>query len=107
MMPIHAMKWRWGARRAQEWRGEAREHIGDGANLRLILITLGVVAIFMVALGIYWSREPAPFAVNSSVQAVLHEAVSHSVAGAVTAATLEQIVTTLLDKPGGFINNDI
>lgn len=106
-MHISAMRWRWWSRRAEAWRAEAREHVGDGANLRRIFIALSIVAFLMMALGIYWSREPAPFAVHSSVDAVLHEPIAHPVAGAVTTATLEQIVTTLLDKPGGFINNDI
>ena len=101
------MKWRWWSRWAAEWQEEAHEHIGDGVNPRLVAIALGAIVATLLALGIYWSREPAPFDVTASFNRTLREPTAHPVAGAVTTATLVQIVTTLLDKPGGFINNDI
>lgn len=105
------MKWpRW-SRRAEQWseelREEAREHVGDFTHWRLVLIVLSVMILLLSALGIYWSREPAPFDVASSVSKALREPIEKPAAGAVTTATLIQVVSTLLDKSGGFINNDI
>ena len=100
-------KWRWLSQRVQEWREEAHEHVGDGVRWRVILLALAVVLVLLSALGVYWSREPAPFDVADSVGSVLNEPGARPAAGATTAATLVRIVGTLLDKPGGFINNDI
>ncbi len=105
------IKWRRWSRRAEAWReelrAEAHEHVGNSAHLRWAATALVVVVAVMLALGIYWSREPAPFSVAASVDTVLREQNIHPVVGAITTATLVQIVNTLLDKPGGFINNDI
>ncbi len=105
------MKWQWWSQHAERWseelRDEAREHIDTGINLRLIVLAVAAVVVAVVAMGVYWSREPAPFDVAASVNIVLHEPIDRPVAGAVTTATLTRIVAVMLDKPGGFINNDI
>lgn len=105
------MKWRGWSRRAGQWseelRAEVREHVSDETHFRRALIAVAAIAIILIALGIYWSREPAQFDVLASVHNVLREPVEQPVPGAVTTATLVQVVATLLDKRGGFINNDI
>lgn len=101
------MRWRRWSRRMEQWREELREHIDGGARLRTLAIALAVIAAAVLALGIYWSREPLPFDSAGSVTAALREPVAQPVTGAVTTATLVRIVTTLLDKSGGFLNNDI
>lgn len=94
------------ARWSEQLREEAREHVGDSLFWRSIFLAIGVVAILLIALGVYWSREPAQFDVRVNVSNS-QEPVEPPVAGSVTTATLAQIMTTLLDKRGGFINNDI
>lgn len=112
------MKWRgWSQRaehlsqRAEQWseelREEAREHVGDTKHWRIAVAAAGVFAVALIGLGIYWSREPAQFDVAGSVNKALQEASVQPTEGAVTTATLLQVVTTLLEKRGGFINNDI
>lgn len=64
---------------------------------------LVLVALF-VLLGIYWSREPAPPDVPAIVQSL---GAQSAVPGAVSTATLIATLRTLLDKPGGFIANDV
>jgi len=86
---------------------EAREHGADTAHLRVIVIVASLIAAILLALGIYWSREPAPFDVAASVHKTLRQPIAQPVTGAVTTATLVRVVVTLLDKPGGFTNNDI
>ncbi|HEY3699469.1 MAG TPA: DUF2333 family protein [Spongiibacteraceae bacterium] len=101
------MRWRRWSRRAEEWREEAREHVGESTNLRIIAIALVIYFVGVIALGMYWSREPALFQVSASAGSMLHQKIAHPAVGGITTAALLQTVTTLLDKPGGFINNDI
>ena len=66
---------------------------------RLIGTTLAAVLLGLWLLGWYWSREPAiPPAPEVTAGAVV---------GDVTTATLMHVATTLLDKPGGYLSNDI
>ncbi len=60
----------------------------------------GVVAILIIALGMYWSRQPSVFWVNQSVED------ERMVVGYATTDTLIRVAETLLDKPGGYLTND-
>ncbi len=99
------------SQRAEQWseelREEAREHVGDVGRWRTAALVVGIAIALFAAVGMYWSREPGPFDIAASVQEALGESAAQPVTGAVTGATLVQIVTTLLNKRGGFINNDI
>lgn len=64
---------------------------GAGLVLLLLVIDLGF--------GWYWSREPE---LISAVPVSGHEVV-----GEATAAMLIQVSSTLLDKPGGYLTNDL
>lgn len=69
----------------------------------LVLLVLYLVA--MLALGVWWSRTPANFDVE---QAVAEQRGGGTAArGAVTVAGLRTTLATLLDKPGGYLRNDI
>lgn len=61
-------------------------------------IALVVLLLLDIALGWYWSREPA-------VRPVLPAA--GAVVGSTTTEALIQVAETLLDKPGGYLSNDI
>ena len=61
---------------------------------------LGIVAVLILALGMYWSRQPSVFWVNQSVEDV------RMVVGYATTDTLIRVAETLLDKPGGYLTND-
>ncbi len=66
---------------------------------------LGLVLIYLVVcvfVGWYWNREPGitQLVPASSIQA-------DRVEGEVTVATVEALMTTLLNKPGGYLSNDI
>jgi len=65
---------------------------------------LVVIAVGIIILGIVWSRTPAPFDVREKLAAVESTA---PVTGSATAVTAIEIGKTLLDKPGGFLRNDI
>ena len=60
----------------------------------------GAVALVFVIVMIYWSRTPDVFWVNHSVDE------ERIVVGYSTTDTLIRVAETLLDKPGGYLNND-
>jgi len=66
---------------------------------RLIAALLGLYLLGAVIVGMYWSREPAHFAVT--------EPSSPPLLGEATVSTLIKVASTLLDKPGGFLANDL
>jgi hypothetical protein len=67
------------------------------------LIIAGLLSLLaLILLGWYWSREPQPFDVSA-----VYVGDRSSVTGTVTSATLVQVVDSLLQKPGGFVANDL
>ncbi len=74
--------------------------------MRVLLVALCVYALFVVALMLYWSREPELFDVNAEARK-LHGQAGDPVRGYVTTATLMRVAETLLDKQGGYLSNDI
>ncbi|MCQ8104303.1 DUF2333 family protein [Methylomonas sp. SURF-2] len=69
---------------------------------------VGVVAIVMLLLGEWWSREPEQF--NVQDEAVERMNVTHTdqmPIGYVYANTLAHIAETILFKPGGYLTNDV
>ncbi len=65
---------------------------------------LGTLLLFLFVLGWYWSREPDVPAVDDLVAT---HAGGSEVNGAVTTAALIGVVDTLLEKPGGYLTNDV
>ncbi|MFZ2290053.1 MAG: DUF2333 family protein, partial [Halopseudomonas yangmingensis] len=66
---------------------------------RALLIALALLLVLNLLLGWYWSREP-------DLQPLL-EPQSGQPAGTHTASTLQALMQHLLDKPGGYLSNDI
>jgi len=68
---------------------------------RSVLGLLAVVAIaLLLGLSWYWSRTP-------DLEPLLPGAEAGEVRGARTTATLIALIDTLLDKPGGYLSNDV
>jgi len=64
--------------------------------------------LLMLVLAIYWSRTPDIFDVRENALQVVGAAAETSLApGSVTTATLITVSNTLLDKPGGYLSNDV
>ena len=74
---------------------------------RLVLIGLGAYFLTVVTLGIYWSLQPDPFDVRSVALERLDGDASRLVSGAVVVSSIGQVARTLLEKPGGYVNNDV
>ncbi len=62
---------------------------------------LGVIVLINIVLGIYWSRSPDIFWVNRSIDD------NRTVIGYSTTDTLIRVAETMLDKPGGYLSNDV
>ncbi len=73
--------------------------------LRNGLAALLVVVLLLTGLGFYWSGEPDLFDVREQTAKILGERTP--VVGATTTATLIHTIDTLLDKPGGYLSNDL
>ena len=71
------------------------------------LLMLGTAAVIIVILGIYWSGEPDHFDIREAASARAEAAGVTLVPGYVTAATVMGVAQTLLEKPGGYLSNDI
>lgn len=65
------------------------------------LVVLGVLLVFMLGLSWYWSRMPDSFWVNAEIDG------EPAPVGYATADTLIRVAETLLEKPGGYLTNDV
>jgi hypothetical protein len=83
---------------------------GEGRTGTVLRVLAGLVVLWLVVcvlLGIWWSREPSPFDVSGRAQARA-EALQHSrVTGFTTTSTLIDLASALLEKPGGYLSNDV
>ncbi|WP_405233186.1 DUF2333 family protein [Lentisalinibacter salinarum] len=65
------------------------------------LIVLGMVLVLMLGLSWYWSRTPDLLWVNAEIDG------EPAPVGYATADTLIRVAETLLEKPGGYMTNDV
>jgi hypothetical protein len=73
----------------------------------VFLVILAIWLLLMLILGFYWGREPSLFEVRAMANARAEAANERVVPGYVTTCTLIEVTSTLLDKPGGYLSNDI
>lgn len=89
-----------GARPQSTERSESRWKVVGITALLLLIIGFG--------LSVYWTRSPALFDVVEAARQRAPEGIDPTkVPGFVTTATLAHVVEVLLDKPGGYLSNDI
>ncbi|SFR60469.1 hypothetical protein SAMN05216203_1720 [Marinobacter daqiaonensis] len=80
----------------------------DGRPVGKILLALVVLYLLVtIILGIVWSSEPDTFSVREHTRSVASEMGREPVTGFATTATMIRIAETLLEKPGGYITNDV
>jgi hypothetical protein len=77
-------------------------HIG-----KILALVAVLAALFIGILGVIWSFEPDPFSVSETVERKLAQYGGNQRVGSASAATLIRVAETLLDKPGGYLSNDI
>ncbi|MDX2503721.1 MAG: DUF2333 family protein [Gammaproteobacteria bacterium] len=79
-------------------------------SIGLLIVTLLVIWLILAFL---WSREPVLFDVNEQTQITINELNEKEakqynvVVGATTTATVINVSKTLLNKPGGYLSNDV
>lgn len=94
------MKTAWLSEHLQQWRETAEDWLGGKNSFKWALAALVLYLALISVLGIVWSNEPDSIPVyNNAGQPV--------VIGTATTHMLIAVSETLLDKPGGFISNDI
>ncbi|PCM44505.1 DUF2333 family protein [Marinobacter sp. ANT_B65] len=87
---------------------DAQDYAGNrGVIGKFVVVVLLVYLLVAVVVGMYWSSEPEPFSVREHTRAVANEMQREPITGFATTVTMIRIAETLLDKPGGYITNDI
>lgn len=72
-----------------------------------IAVIIGVILSIMILLMLWWSSTPAAFSPDELAR---QQAASHQheiVTGYTSTATVIRLAETLLDKPGGYLSNDV
>ena len=80
---------------------------GRRSSILLVFSALVILSAGLAALGVWWSLQPAKFDVVENARAITGTDMTPSVPGAVTVATAIRVAETLLDKPGGYVRNDV
>lgn len=78
-----------------------------GVIAKFLLALLVVYLLVSIVLGMFWSSEPDTFSVREHTRAQSTEMDREPVTGFATTVTMIRIAETLLEKPGGYITNDI
>jgi len=95
-------------RHAKDGYQETQEDIhAISLKWRLLGWLLLAYLLIMMLVGIYWSFTPSLFDVRTNTKTYLAERQLQPVVGTTTAVTLISVAETLLDKPGGYLTNDI
>ncbi|NNF16471.1 MAG: DUF2333 family protein [Gammaproteobacteria bacterium] len=69
--------------------------------LRRVFSVLLILLLILMLISFYWSREPEVFWINKETPD------GRTVTGYATTDTLMRVMETMLDKPGGYLYNDI
>ncbi len=87
-----------------------RERSGEGW-LKAVAGSVGgiavIVVILLLLLGWWWSFQPSVFDVREVARERAEQNEHRVVVGYVTTTTLIEVAETLLDKPGGYLTNDV
>jgi len=81
-----------------------KKGLSEKGNRKWVLVAVGLIFLMVFSFSWYISREPAHLDVRQITNRMVGE---RKVTGTVTTATLITTVQTLLDKPGGYLSNDI
>ncbi|MBL6814852.1 MAG: DUF2333 family protein [Pseudomonadales bacterium] len=74
---------------------------------RIFFIIAAIYLVGAICIGIWWSQEPDRFDVARNAEDMAAERNETVVTGYTTTATTINVAKTLLDKPGGYLTNDL
>lgn len=72
-----------------------------------LAVTVGVILSIMILLMLWWSNTPAAFSPDDEARKQAAKKQHDIVTGYTSTATLIRLGETLLDKPGGYLSNDV
>lgn len=72
-----------------------------------LVVMIGLYLLVTLIVGWYWSSEPDRFPVQQHVRQAADASQRQIVNGYTTVETLREVAKTLLDKPGGYLSNDV
>jgi len=81
--------------------------MGNHPITKVAAAVVSGLLIILILLSFYWSREPAPFAVMDRANVTAQQHDEELVVGYITTNTLIEVAQTLLEKPGGYLSNDL
>ncbi|MFM7272355.1 MAG: DUF2333 family protein [Gammaproteobacteria bacterium] len=82
--------------------------LGRGGGLTIAVSAVIVLVLIVLAVvSFYWSRDPALFDVRENASRFAAAQERPVVTGTTMTATLVRVTETLLEKPGGYLSNDI
>ena len=70
-------------------------------------IVTGAYLVIAAAVGVYWSSTPEHFDVRENAARYAAATAQDVVTGTTTVATLQETIRILLEKPGGYLHNDL
>lgn len=76
-------------------------------NTKWVIGGVTTAFIFLWALGWYWSQEPDLYDVRADIAAQAQDPEDTLVTGFAVTSTMIAVGETLLDKPGGYLSNDV
>ncbi|MEM7019715.1 MAG: DUF2333 family protein [Pseudomonadota bacterium] len=86
-------------------------NLRGGGKLKGAVAVVVIIGFLLWALAFYWGFEPDPFDVREAAQtrAMANNQLVNGklVTGYVTSATLVRVASTMLDKQGGYLSNDM
>lgn len=80
---------------------------GAGVKVKVAVVSVALYLLLAVGVGVYWSLTPGFFTVEDYVTAQVEERGGQRERGAVMTSALIGVAETLLEKPGGYLSNDI
>ncbi|WP_111493960.1 MULTISPECIES: DUF2333 family protein [Marinobacter] len=86
---------------------DLQDYLGGGKVAKFLLILVVLYLLVAIVLGMYWSSEPDPYSVRDEARQRAEAMNRELVTGFTTTSTLIHMTETLLDKPGGYITNDV
>jgi len=84
-----------------------QDYLGGGVLARIIGVVLSIYLLLSLAIGWWWSHEPELIDIKQYAAEHAGEQNRSPVTGYTTTTALIYLAETLLDKPGGYLRNDI
>lgn len=76
-------------------------------NTKSISAVIAAIILVFIIIGFWWNFAPSVFDVNTSAQQSAQENKQRVVTGYTTTNTLIVVLETMMNKPGGYLTNDV